>query len=146
MKSFLFKLGLLVVAMGVSLWAIAGARPKDPLAVVAEVPRPDALPLELDSSAQAPKMQAVGGETKEVRQSPSLLDLNRATVGELEALPGIGAVLAQRVIEFRTSAGGFRRIDDLREVKGIGSKKFDRIKALVTVSMSVSQRAKQHEL
>ncbi|NGZ04349.1 MAG: hypothetical protein CV090_15015, partial [Nitrospira sp. WS238] len=87
MKSFLFKLGLLVVAMGVSLWAIAGARPKDPLAVVAEVPRPDALPLELDSSAQAPKMQAVGGETKEVRQSPSLLDLNRATVGELEALP-----------------------------------------------------------
>lgn len=146
MKSFLFKLGLLVVAMGVSLWAIAGARPKDPLAVVAEVPRPDALPLELDSSAQAPKMQAVGGETKEVRQSPSLLDLNRATVGELEALPGIGAVLAQRVIEFRTSAGGFRRIDDLREVKGIGSKKFDRIKALVTVSMSVPQRAKQHEL
>ncbi|MGE0644035.1 MAG: ComEA family DNA-binding protein [Nitrospira sp.] len=146
MKSFFFKLGLLVVAMGISLWAIAGARPKDPLAAVAEPPRLDALPLELDSSAQAPKMQAVGGETKEVRQSPSLLDLNRATVGELEALPGIGAVLAQRVIEFRTSAGGFRRVDDLREVKGIGSKKFDRIKALVTVSTSGSQGAKQREL
>ena len=63
-----------------------------------------------------------------------LLDLNRANVGELEALPGIGTVLAQRVIAFRESVGGFRSIDDLRGVKGIGAKKFDRLKPFVTVS------------
>jgi len=68
-----------------------------------------------------------------------LLDLNRAKVGDLEALPGIGAVLAQRVITFRESVGGFRSIEELRGVKGIGAKKFDRLKPLVTVS-TVDQR------
>jgi competence protein ComEA len=67
------------------------------------------------------------------------LDLNRAKAGELEALPGIGAVLAQRVIAVRESLGGFRKIEDLREVKGIGAKKFDQLKLLVTVSTSDSK-------
>ncbi|HWG97610.1 MAG TPA: helix-hairpin-helix domain-containing protein [Nitrospira sp.] len=69
----------------------------------------------------------------------SRLDLNRASAGELESLPGIGAVLAQRVIAFRESAGGFRTVEDLREVKGIGAKTFDRLKSLVTVSMAKSE-------
>jgi competence protein ComEA len=68
-----------------------------------------------------------------------LLDLNRAKASELEALPGIGAVLAQRVIAFRESLGGFRKIEDLREVKGIGVKKFDQLKLLVTVSTADSK-------
>lgn len=63
-----------------------------------------------------------------------LVDLNRANAGDLQALPGIGAVLAQRVIAFRQSVGGFRSIDELRGVKGIGAKKLDRLKPLVTVS------------
>ncbi|MBX3304982.1 MAG: ComEA family DNA-binding protein, partial [Nitrospira sp.] len=70
----------------------------------------------------------------------ALLDLNRATADELEALPGIGAVLAQRVVAFRESAGRFRTVDDLRGVKGIGAKKFDRLKSLITVSTSETQR------
>ena len=69
-----------------------------------------------------------------------LVDLNRATADELEALPGIGAVLAKRVIAFRESAGRFRTVDDLRGVKGIGAKKFDRLKSLVTVSTRETQR------
>lgn len=63
-----------------------------------------------------------------------LVDLNSATVHELASLPGIGTVLAQRVIAHRISVGRFQAIEDLREVKGIGSKKFDQIKSLVTVA------------
>jgi competence protein ComEA len=65
---------------------------------------------------------------------PRLVDLNRATQDELESLPGIGAVLAQRVIAYRQTVGRFLAVEDLREVKGIGSKTFDRIKPLVTVA------------
>jgi competence protein ComEA len=64
----------------------------------------------------------------------NVLDLNRATAKELESLPGIGAVLAERVIAYRNSVGRFRAVEDLREVTGIGSKKFDRLKPLVTVA------------
>ena len=63
-----------------------------------------------------------------------VVDLNRATAKELESLPGIGAVLAERVIAYRQSVGRFQSVEDLREVAGIGSKKFDRLKPLVTVA------------
>lgn len=146
LKSFLFKLGLLIVAMGVSLWAIAGSRPKDPIAAVMDDSLVETLPRTPDLPQQTLKIHDVVSETRGIQEGQHLLDLNQASAGELEALPGIGAVLAQRVIAFRTSAGGFRAVDDLREVKGIGSKKFDRIKSLVTVSTPGSQRTKRREL
>lgn len=146
LKSFLFKLGLLIVAMGVSLWAIAGPRPMDPITAVTERPTAVTLPRTSDLPQQTPKIQEVVNETRGIQQGRHLLDLNQASAGELEALPGIGAVLAQRVIAFRTSTGGFRAVDDLREVKGIGAKKFDRIKSLVTVSTPGTQGARQREL
>lgn len=146
MKSLLFKLALLIVAMGVSLWAIAGSRPSDPITVVADEKLMETLPRAPVLDEQAATIQHVVGQTRGPRQGQPLLDLNQASAGELEALPGIGAVLAQRVIAFRTSAGGFRTVEDLREVKGIGAKKFDRIKALVTVSVTGSRGVKQREL
>jgi competence protein ComEA len=68
-----------------------------------------------------------------------VLDLNRATAKELESLPGIGAVLAERVIAYRKSVGRFRTVEDLREVAGIGAKKFDRLKPLVTVAAAETE-------
>jgi competence protein ComEA len=65
--------------------------------------------------------------------SRGLLDLNRAEANDFESLPGIGAVLAQRVIAYRQSVGRFQTIEDLRAVKGIGAKTFERIRPLVTV-------------
>ncbi len=61
------------------------------------------------------------------------LDLNRATEQEFDALPGIGPRLAERIVEYRQSVGAFHSLDELRGVKGIGKKKFERIRPLVTV-------------
>jgi competence protein ComEA len=61
------------------------------------------------------------------------LDLNLATVTQLEALPGIGPALAQRIVDYRNQHGGFHSVDELRKVGGIGDAKFAQIKDLVTV-------------
>jgi competence protein ComEA len=63
-----------------------------------------------------------------------LLDLNQATEEDFDALPGIGPRLAERILEYRKSAGAFHSLDELRAVKGIGKKTFERIRPLVTVS------------
>lgn len=63
----------------------------------------------------------------------AILDLNSATPDQLEELPGVGEVLAARIAEFRTSHGGFTSVEQLREVNGIGPRKFDEIKAKVRV-------------
>ena len=62
------------------------------------------------------------------------LDLNRASAQDFERLPGIGPVLAGRIIQYRASQGMFHDIEQLREVKGIGPKKFEQIRAHVAVS------------
>ncbi len=63
----------------------------------------------------------------------SLINLNAATPADLETLPGIGPALAERIVAYRTEHGGFRRVEDLLEVPGIGPKKFEELKAHVTV-------------
>ncbi|MGI8535641.1 MAG: helix-hairpin-helix domain-containing protein [Mycobacteriales bacterium] len=62
-----------------------------------------------------------------------LLDLNAATVSDLDSLPGIGPVLAQRIVDWRTENGRFGSIEQLREVTGIGAAKYDDLQAKVTV-------------
>jgi len=61
------------------------------------------------------------------------VDLNTATMAQLDALPGVGPALAQRIVEYRTQHGGFRSVDELRKVQGIGDAKFGQLKDLVTV-------------
>jgi len=68
------------------------------------------------------------------RSHRGLLDLNRATEQDVDALPGIGPKLAERIMKYRQSVGAFHSLDELREVKGIGNKKFERIRPLVTVT------------
>jgi competence protein ComEA len=62
-----------------------------------------------------------------------LVNLNTATPEQLQTLPGVGPVLASRIIEYRDRTGGFRAVDDLRKVTGIGEARFAELKALVTV-------------
>ena len=61
------------------------------------------------------------------------LNLNTATQDQLETLPGIGPKVAERILEYRTKSGGFKRIEDLMNVKGIGEKSFLKLKPLVAV-------------
>lgn len=62
-----------------------------------------------------------------------LLDLNTATAAELDALPGIGPVLADKIVSWRTEHGRFASIDQLREVGGIGESKYSSLKSKVRV-------------
>ena len=73
----------------------------------------------------------------------SPLNLNTATVAQLESLPGIGKSTAERIIEYRQKSGGFKKVEDLMNVKGIGEKNFLKLKPLVTVSPPRTERASQ---
>ena len=61
------------------------------------------------------------------------VNINTASKKELDALPGIGEVLAQRIIEYRSANGPFRSVDDLTKVKGIGAKTLEKLKPNATV-------------
>jgi competence protein ComEA len=61
------------------------------------------------------------------------VDLNTASAAQLDALPGVGPVLAQHIIDWRTAHGRFDSVDQLREVSGIGQAKFADLRPLVTV-------------
>ena len=71
------------------------------------------------------------------------LNLNTATVAQLETLPGIGKSTAERILEYRQKSGGFKKIEDLMNVRGIGEKSFLKLKPLVIVSSGRGGNAEQ---
>jgi competence protein ComEA len=74
----------------------------------------------------------VPGKSQE--QSPQKIDINRAEPWLLEALPSIGAVTAQNIVDYRSGHGPFKTIEGLLEVSGIGPATFEKIKDYITVS------------
>ena len=70
------------------------------------------------------------------RMQSELIDLNTATSVQLETLPGVGPRTAERILEYRREHGGFERIEDLMDVRGIGERTFLRLRPLVTVGAS----------
>jgi competence protein ComEA len=65
--------------------------------------------------------------------SPQRISLNRADAWLLEALPGIGSEKAKAIIEYRNENGGFKRVDDLLQINGIGVSTLDKIREFITV-------------
>jgi comEA protein len=61
------------------------------------------------------------------------VNLNTASAGELEALPGIGAKTAARIVEYRQKNGPFKKIEELMNVRGVGEKNFLKLKPQITV-------------
>jgi len=83
------------------------------------------------SLAAANFVFAQAADSKEAGKS--VVNINTAGQAELEKLPGIGPALAKKILEFRQKNGNFKSTSDLVAVQGIGEKKFDQIKSLVTV-------------
>jgi comEA protein len=78
------------------------------------------------------------GDTGDTRDKKQLkpgrkININTAYAGDLELLPGVGEVMAERIIEYREQRGLFKRVEDIKKVKGIGDKKFDQIKEYIVV-------------
>lgn len=65
-----------------------------------------------------------------------LLDLNTATLEQLDKLPGVGENKAKAILEYRSKKGHFKRVEELMEVKGIGEKMFEKLKGLLFVAPS----------
>ena len=65
--------------------------------------------------------------------STTVVNLNTATTTQIATLPGIGEKAAQLIVEYREKNGGFKKIEELMNVKGIGEKSFLKLKPLVTV-------------
>ena len=77
-------------------------------------------------SLAAVERQAAAGADK-------LVNINTADAGQLVNLPQIGPKMAQRILDYRKSSGGFKRVQDLMKVKGIGEKVFAKLQPLITI-------------
>jgi competence protein ComEA len=77
-------------------------------------------------AAPAPEPKAV--------KPAAIVNLNTATVAELEALPGIGAKVAERIVEYRVKKGPFKKVEDLMNVQGIGEKSFLKLRTQLSVA------------
>jgi competence ComEA-like helix-hairpin-helix protein len=114
--------GLIVAAL--ALVALASGRPP-PKAV---------------SMVRAAPNRASSAAVHALREGESL-DLNRAALGDLLLLPGVGPKLAQRIIDERTRRGHYGRVEELLEVKGIGPATLVRLSRFVRVSAWSTDRA-----
>lgn len=90
--------------------------------------RTSALPETGSESSQNSGEQSSGTSTF------SIVNINTASQAELETLPGIGPVTAEKIIEYRQTRGGFPRIEEIQKVSGIGPATFEKIKDQITVS------------
>ncbi|MBI3988239.1 MAG: helix-hairpin-helix domain-containing protein [candidate division NC10 bacterium] len=118
---------LLAALLGLAIWVSHGLRAR----IAASEPT-------------APWLWTTGSETIQDSQSqrPRSLEQDRLDLGidpnqareeELERLPGIGPVLAARIIRYRQRFGPFRDVEELKKVDGIGEKRFERVKPWITL-------------
>lgn len=71
----------------------------------------------------------------------ALVNLNTATKDELVALQGIGPAKAQAILDYRAQRGGFKAVEELKDVKGIGAKRFEKLKPELTVGTPAAKAA-----
>jgi competence protein ComEA len=126
-------LGLFALGAAHDLWRLHGPPPP-----WSEASLPVAVPSAASSSAMPPGAALTDDSThREMHDARATVakrvDLNRADAGELDQLPGIGPVLAGRIVEHRRISGPYRSAEDLLAVRGIGPALFERLRDRVTV-------------
>jgi len=140
-QSFLLKVGLLAGAIALMLFMGWRSQESPSPNVLVESPEeapsppvasagPSTVPTRVAQAATV--VTSVRSHVKPASLGRARVDPNRATMEDLQTLPGIGPVLARRVVDRRTSHGPYRRLEDLLEVKGIGKKRLDQLRPFVT--------------
>lgn len=86
-----------------------------------------------ESKIVEPAKSSTIKEVKSLTRSEEKINLNTATLEELESLPGIGKELGKRILDYREKKGGFSTIEELQQIKGIGPKTFEKLKNLVSI-------------
>jgi len=148
-QSLALKTGMLLAMVLLVTW-IGWPIPHDPIPVTDTVSaegetQPPILPRDEATLVARPaqRMASPAPTAGRAQEKQGKLDLNRATAEELQGLPGIGPVLAQRVVDQRTTHGLFHTVDDLRDIKGIGKKRMDQLRPLVMVGLAMKAEPKQ---
>jgi len=91
-------------------------------------------------ASAAPRAAAAAQQKSSARDSATkpasgaVVNINSASAGELESLPGIGAKTAARIIEYRQKNGPFKKIEELMNVRGVGEKNFLKLKPQIAVA------------
>ncbi len=153
LQGLIVKLLMLLVTVGILYWAVEPEVVSEPEQSVTVLPltaeaqggdEPGEASQVQNYASSAPVRTAAGfrstrpaplSSSRSGRAVTLPLDLNRAGPEELMALPGIGEKLAQRVVAYRQSRGGFRNVDELRKVRGIGEKRMERLRPLVMTAV-----------
>lgn len=114
--------------------AAGGARPGAFLqSLNLAAPLVDGTQILVPKEGGAPPVAPVGGEVGGGAPTGGLVNVNTATPVDLETLPGVGEVIAQAIVEYRTQNGPFTSVDQLLDVSGIGDATLENIRELVTV-------------
>lgn len=81
--------------------------------------------------------EPIEGKTEQAVKSVDTIsdkiNINKASVEDLDRLPGIGEILAQRIIDYREKNGGFKKIEEIKDVSGIGDAKYNNIKDKISI-------------
>jgi competence protein ComEA len=82
---------------------------------------------------QGENLESMASGSTHVQQNQGLVNINKASESELQTLPGIGPAKATAIIEYRETNSGFKTIEDLKKISGIGEKTFEKLESLISV-------------